>query len=122
VKKVATLARAELDQGPVRVVYPPSHIVVLVHDGQVYAMEDACNHSGASLLRGWIEDGCLVCPAHAYAFDLKTGELLRPKGACSAQKVYEVRQVGDALEIWETFEVLVQLGLAPAGKKPQTQE
>jgi nitrite reductase/ring-hydroxylating ferredoxin subunit len=109
VKKVATLARAEVDGGPVRIIYPPSHIVVVLHEGEVYAMEDACNHSGASMLKGWIEDDCLVCPAHAYAFDLKTGELKRPKGACTPQKVYEVRHVGEQLEIWDTSEVLVQL-------------
>jgi nitrite reductase/ring-hydroxylating ferredoxin subunit len=108
-KQIAKVAKADVDKGPLRIVYPPCNVVVVRDSDTYFAMEDACNHSGASLSRGWVADHCLICPAHAYAFDLKTGALLRPKGACGPQKIYQVTHEGDELVIWDTFDVLVQL-------------
>lgn len=38
-------------------------------DGGVAAAVDACPHRGAQLSKGWLEDGCLVCPYHGWRFD-----------------------------------------------------
>jgi vanillate O-demethylase monooxygenase subunit len=38
------------------------------NDGYVVA-KDVCIHRGAPLSKGWIKDGCLVCPYHGYRFD-----------------------------------------------------
>lgn len=43
-------------------------------DGTVHALDDTCSHFIASLSRGRVEDGCLVCPAHAARFNLDSGE------------------------------------------------
>jgi nitrite reductase (NADH) small subunit len=43
-------------------------------NGQVYAMENECPHHGGPLGQGRLEDGKVLCPWHAYAFDVKTGE------------------------------------------------
>ncbi|WP_052947664.1 Rieske (2Fe-2S) protein [Aneurinibacillus tyrosinisolvens] len=48
-------------------------ILVLKHNGKVYASQKECIHAGASLARGIIRDHCLVCPAHGWAFNLETG-------------------------------------------------
>ena len=42
-------------------------------DGQIYAIDDSCPHSGASLLFGKLEGRLVQCPAHGLRFDLATG-------------------------------------------------
>lgn len=38
-------------------------------NGQINAMRDICIHRGTALSLGWIKDGCLVCPYHAWQYD-----------------------------------------------------
>ena len=42
-------------------------------DGAFYAMDNECSHKGAPLGAGLVENGCLHCPLHGWAFDVKTG-------------------------------------------------
>jgi len=42
-------------------------------DGKFYAMENVCPHRGAPLNEGYIENGTLTCPWHAWQFDVRTG-------------------------------------------------
>lgn len=50
--------------------------LVLCRDekGEVYALEDKCSHADVELSGGEISNGCIVCPAHGGAFDIKTGK------------------------------------------------
>jgi nitrite reductase/ring-hydroxylating ferredoxin subunit len=42
---------------------------------KVYALSNHCPHQhSANIYDGFIEDGCVVCPAHGWMFDLKTGK------------------------------------------------
>jgi nitrite reductase/ring-hydroxylating ferredoxin subunit len=42
-------------------------------NGQVFAMEDTCPHAGFPLSKGQL-DGCVViCEAHGWPFDVRTG-------------------------------------------------
>ncbi len=43
--------------------------------GSLVAMADRCTHRGAPLHEGEVRDGCVVCPWHASAFDLDTGDV-----------------------------------------------
>lgn len=43
-------------------------------DGAICVLDGTCPHEGGPLGEGTIEDGRVVCPWHAYAFDLHTGE------------------------------------------------
>lgn len=43
-------------------------------DGAICALDGICPHEGGPLGEGMIEDGRVVCPWHAYAFDVHTGE------------------------------------------------
>ena len=43
--------------------------------GEVTVTDDACPHAGLPLSDGHIAEGCAICPAHGWAFDLKTGAL-----------------------------------------------
>ncbi len=82
-----------LDRKPVRVHHPPYDIVVVRVGDEVFALEDACNHSSASLSEGFVRGDCLVCPAHGFSFALANGELVDPPGRCDDQRAYPVRIV-----------------------------
>ncbi len=42
-------------------------------DGVIRALDNECPHRGGPLAEGMIEDGKVVCPWHAWAFDPATG-------------------------------------------------
>ena len=42
-------------------------------DGSICVLDGTCPHEGGPLGEGTIEGGKLVCPWHAYAFDVRTG-------------------------------------------------
>ena len=46
---------------------------VFKHEGRLYATQNWCPHAGAALAGGIVEAGEIVCPAHGYRFDVKTG-------------------------------------------------
>jgi nitrite reductase (NADH) small subunit len=43
-------------------------------DGAISVLNGVCPHEEGPLGEGTIENGCVVCPWHGYAFDLRTGE------------------------------------------------
>ncbi|UCD27752.1 MAG: Rieske (2Fe-2S) protein [Planctomycetota bacterium] len=43
-------------------------------DGIFYAVDESCPHEGGHLSRGLVQDGCLVCPVHLWAWNLRTGK------------------------------------------------
>ena len=43
-------------------------------DGAICVLDGTCPHEGGPLGEGMIEGGKVVCPWHAYAFDVRTGE------------------------------------------------
>ncbi|MBF2005265.1 MAG: Rieske (2Fe-2S) protein [Chlorogloeopsis fritschii C42_A2020_084] len=52
------------------------NILLLNHEDQLYAVENACPHLKLSLKKSKVtEDGAIVCPWHRSAFDLRTGEV-----------------------------------------------
>ncbi len=79
----------------VRLDYPPFDVLVALVEGKPFAIEDACNHSGASLSEGPRRGDCVVCPMHAYVFELSTGRLVEPLGFCNDQRRFEARIDGD---------------------------
>lgn len=48
-------------------------VAVFQHSEQVFALEDRCPHSGASLCGGRVEGGHVQCPAHGLRFRLNDG-------------------------------------------------
>jgi nitrite reductase/ring-hydroxylating ferredoxin subunit len=94
-------------KGLVRLEYPPFDVLVAWADGKLFAIEDACNHSGASLAEGWLEGACVACPMHGYVFDLADGKLVRPRGLCSDQRTYRVTIEGDDAVVHDDFQLVV---------------
>ena len=57
--------------------------------GEVFATQATCPHKGGPLADGIVGAGKVICPLHAYKFELATG---RPLGSdCPALKTYPVR-------------------------------
>ena len=99
---IGRLPRARLEGGAmVRLEYPPFHVLVALVDGYPTAIEDACNHAGASLSEGERLGGCVACPMHGYIFDLSTGRLVAPTGLCDAQRRLIARFVGSDVVVWD---------------------
>lgn len=66
----------------------PNEIVVVCHDGGVYALQNVCIHKGRELGKGVVLRDRLVCPGHQWSFDLQTGwESVKER----CQPTYEVR-------------------------------
>ena len=56
-----------------QVVVEGRELAVFLVDGEVRAYDGLCPHLQGPLGEGYIEDGCLECPWHAWRFDLRTG-------------------------------------------------
>jgi len=52
-------------------------IVVSNVDGDFYAVDDSCTHSGASLSEGSLEGCTITCGWHKAEFDCKSGKLVK---------------------------------------------
>lgn len=75
---IRVLSQQELPEGERRLVKVEDRSILLIHhQGALYAMASACPHMGAGLIKGKItDDGAIVCPLHHSVFDLKTGDVV----------------------------------------------
>ncbi len=48
-------------------------VAVFNEKGSFFAIDDLCPHMGASLAGGYVEDGVVTCPWHAWRFCIKKG-------------------------------------------------
>lgn len=105
---VGRVPRSRLVTGElVRLDYPPWHVLVAwVGDGPT-AIEDACNHAGASLVEGTRDGDRVVCPLHGYIFALASGELIAPKGLCDHQRPFIARVEGEDVVVYDPFELKI---------------
>jgi len=110
-KLVGRVSRAAIDDGVfVRMEYPPFDVLVTTVDGEPCAIEDACNHAGASLAAGsrsLVRPHCVVCPMHGYVFDLRTGHIVVPQGLCDDQRTFVTTIEGDDVVVWDPVEVAI---------------
>lgn len=66
-------------------------------EGKLHATGNVCPHRGAPLAEGWIENGKLVCPWHAWTFDLNTGCTDSPEG--EKVSVFPLRIEGEDVQV-----------------------
>ena len=65
---------ADIPIGEGRVVEAEGKILALFNvDGAFYALENACAHRGGPLGEGDLDGTVVVCPWHAWRWDVKTG-------------------------------------------------
>src|SRR5258708_4053467 len=102
---------SEVPEGEGKTVEVKGKLIAVFHaDGQFCAIDDTCPHMGASLSGGYVENGIVTCPWHAWRFRLADGAWAdnpRIKIGC-----YPVRVEKD--------EVQVGLDLPPCA--PQSEE
>lgn len=88
----------ELTEGEGKTVSVQGRLIALFRVGEgCHAIEDTCPHMGASLSGGYVEDGVVTCPWHAWRFRLKDGvwaDNPRIKIGC-----YPVRVQGEEVQI-----------------------
>src|ERR687887_347471 len=64
----------DLSEGEGRAVEAAGKLIaVFYHRGQYFAIDDVCPHMGASLSCGYLENGIVTCPWHAWRFRLADG-------------------------------------------------
>jgi nitrite reductase (NADH) small subunit/3-phenylpropionate/trans-cinnamate dioxygenase ferredoxin subunit len=90
----------DVPQGEGKVIALGRRIIALFRVGeQFYALDDVCPHMGASLAGGYVENGFVTCPWHAWRFRLADGmwaDNLRGKIQVGC---YAVRVEGDSVQI-----------------------
>lgn len=87
-----------LDGKPVVVDVAGVAVCVVKVDDDIYAVEDTCTHSEASLSEGEVTGTKIECWLHGAEFDLKTGAALTPP-ATSALKTFNVKRSGNQVVI-----------------------
>ncbi len=96
---MSDLSFASLAAGnPVKIEKNGRTICVARVGDQVFAIDDTCSHSDASLSEGEILDFKIECWLHGAEFDLRTGEALTPP-AVAPIKVYPVIVDGDSVTV-----------------------
>lgn len=71
-QQVATVA--DVEKVGLHTVHLNGHVIVLVHhEGEIYALDNRCPHMGFPLDKGSVQDGILTCHWHHARFDLCTG-------------------------------------------------
>ncbi len=62
-----------------------------------FALDDTCPHAGGSLCEGLLDADLVICPLHAYGFEINSGRCLDDE-ACSVSS-YDVRIEDGAVQI-----------------------
>ena len=96
---MADLLLSQLQQGkPVKVEKDGKTICVARVGDEVFAIDDTCSHSDASLSEGDVTDFKVECWLHGAEFDLRTGEALTPP-AVAPLHTYGVHVDGDSVTV-----------------------
>ena len=71
--KVSDIAPGKM----IKVAVDGREILVANIDGEFFAVDDTCTHSGASLSEGELNGSVVTCGWHKAEFDCKTGKLAK---------------------------------------------
>lgn len=94
---VATLA--QLPEGCMKAVRAGGEDVLLYNvGGEIFASADRCPHQGSPLSAGELYDGVVMCPFHAWEFDVRTGECVSLPEARPLRR-FEVVVEGDVVKV-----------------------
>ena len=89
--KIIVCKTTEIVSGQMKKVsFDGKEIVVCNIDGNYFAIDDTCTHSGASLSEGKLEDSTITCDWHGAQFECKTGKLVKFPVEIANLKSYNV--------------------------------
>ncbi len=74
-------------------------VAVFCIEEEYFAINDFCPHMGASLASGYVENGGVMCPWHAWRFSVKDGTWLDNPNGKVKTACYPVRVVGDEIQV-----------------------
>ena len=78
-KKLCKLSALRENQGK-RFIVEDVEIAIFKINEEVFAIDNVCPHQHTTLLYdGFVENGFVVCPAHGWMFDIRTGK--QPSGS-----------------------------------------
>lgn len=84
--------------GSIRGVLTEGHrLCVGSGDDGLFAVGDTCPHAGGSLSEGMVEGRQVICPLHAWGFDVTTG--ISPEDPSCKLVVYRTRTRENAVEV-----------------------
>lgn len=89
----------DVPEGTVRAVRVPGvtwPVLVTRLAGELIATAGVCPHEDVALEDGELDGGAIVCPGHAYRFDLRTGACAHDPDLCLRR--YRTHVVGG--ELW----------------------
>ncbi len=90
--KVCKVSELKENQGK-RFLINDVDIAVFKVNEEVFVLNNTCPHQHTTIIYdGFIEDGCVVCPAHGWMFNLTTGK--QPTGARGLDS-YPVKIIND---------------------------
>ena len=94
--KICRVHDIEEDTGK-RFIINETEIAVFKSHGKIFALSNICPHQQTALIYdGIIEDGCVVCPAHGWKFNLQTGN---KKSGSRGLDSYEVKIVDENIYV-----------------------
>ena len=94
---VATLA--QVPPGCMKRVEVGEEAVVLYNvEGELFASPDVCPHKGAPLSSGDLDGRIVMCPLHAWEFDVRSGECFSFPDWTPLRR-YDVRVEGEAVYV-----------------------
>ena len=89
--KIIACKTDELQSGSMKkVTIDGKEIVVTNVNGNFFACDDTCTHSGASLSEGTLDDHKIICGWHGAQFDCTTGSLAKFPATINDLKSYTV--------------------------------
>ena len=89
--KIVVSKTAEIIPGQMKKVsFDGKEIVVCNVDGNYFAIDDTCTHSGASLSEGKLDGSIVTCDWHGAQFDCKNGKLIKFPGEIKDLKSYKI--------------------------------
>ena len=86
-KKVCKLSALKEKEGK-RFIVDEVDVALFLYKGEVHALSNICPHQHAALIYdGFIEEECVVCPAHGWMFNIKSGEMAGGRTGLDTYKV-----------------------------------
>lgn len=79
----------------------PRRVVLALVESKLRAFAALCPHASAALVAGELRPTFVICPLHAYRFDLATGRCLKPRDG-PRLRLFPVERRGD--EVWVQIE------------------
>lgn len=79
-----------LKEGEKKLISQDNYRILLInHNGKIYAIDAFCSHEDESLQDGFVDDGCIECPKHGAKFDLSSG-MVKALPAVKPIKTYNI--------------------------------